>query len=335
MRAGCDNNNGDGGGSSEGSVSGEEDKAGGDEGEEDFAEDADEDGTPTLVDEVADVGAEADAGERGKEDPLGEIAERGELRGREEAGGGEDGDRDEAEDELGKLLPEEERLVLDVLRLPAAGPVDGVAEDNEADEGRARGFGEDGDAAGFVTVERAGDGGLGSVVDGEAGPEAVTLLAHVQRVADGGECEECDRAEGEDGGDGGRGVPLFRVDGALCGHDGGDSADGAADGEEAGEFGPETEDAAEQHHDGEREDELDGDEDERETAEMEEIAEDELCADEDNAEFEPEFVGGETGAEECGKADGVADSEAEKDGPEDVLDLREGDVARGAQVVAE
>ena len=67
---------------------------------------------------------------------------------------------------------------------------------------------------------------------------------------------------------------------------------------------------------------------------MEEVAEDELCADEDDAEFEPELVGGEAGAEERGETDGVADSEAEEDGPEDVLYLREGDVTR-AEVVAE
>ncbi len=125
-----------------------------------------------------------------------------------------------------------------------------------------------------------------------------------------------------------------RVDGSLSGHDGSDSADGAADGEQAGELGAQAEDAAEQHHDGEREDELDGDEDEREAAEVEEVAEHELCADENDAEFEPELVGGEAGAEECGEADGVADGEAEQDGPEHVLDLREGDVT-GAQVVAE
>src|SRR5580658_4662195 len=126
---------GEGGGSSCGSVCGEEDEAEGDGGEEDFAENADEDGPPALMDEVAHVGAEADAGEGRQERPLGEVAERGELRRAEEAGRGKDGDRDEAEDELGELLPEKERFVLDMLRLASRGPVDGVAEDHEADEG--------------------------------------------------------------------------------------------------------------------------------------------------------------------------------------------------------
>jgi len=68
---------------------------------------------------------------------------------------------------------------------------------------------------------------------------------------------------------------------------------------------------------------------------VEEVAEDEFCADENDAEFEPELVGGEAGAEERGKADCVADEEAEEDGPEDVLDLWKWDVTCRAEVVAE
>ena len=112
------------------------------------------------------------------------------------SGGGKDGDGDEAKDELGELLPEEEAFVLDVRGEATRGPVDGIAEDDEADEGGARGLGEDGPAAGFLTVEGAGDEGFGGVVDGEAGPHAVALLAHVEHVADGGEGEECDRRRG-------------------------------------------------------------------------------------------------------------------------------------------
>src|SRR6202007_3438331 len=100
------------------------------------------------------------------------------------------------------------------------GPVDGVGEHDEADEGRARSFREDRDAAGFIAVEGAGDRGLGGVVDGEAGPDAIGLLAHVQGVADGWEGEEGGSAEGEDGGDGGRGGALFAVDGGLGGNGG-------------------------------------------------------------------------------------------------------------------
>ena len=109
--------------------------------------------------------------------------------------------------------------------LSLRGPVDGVAEDDEADEGAARGLGEDGDVAGGVAVERSGDDGFGGVVDGEAGPHAVRLLAHVKGVADDGEGEERERSEGEDGGDGGGGFLFVGFDGSLGGHDGGDAAD--------------------------------------------------------------------------------------------------------------
>ena len=155
---------------------------------------------------------------------------------------------------LGNFCQRKSGLFATCAACPLRRPVDRVAEDDEADEGGARGLGEDGPAAGVLPVERAGDDGLGGVVDGEAGPHAVSLLAHVQGVADGGEGEQRDGAEREDGGDRGGGVFLFGVDGALRGHDGGDSADGGADGEQAGELGRQPEDAAEQRHHRERED---------------------------------------------------------------------------------
>ena len=68
---------------------------------------------------------------------------------------------------------------------------------------------------------------------------------------------------------------------------------------------------------------------------MEEIAEDKLCADEDDAELEPELLGSKAGEEEYGEADGISDCQAEEDRPENVLDLREGDVAGCAEVAAE
>src|SRR6202034_1281209 len=117
----------------------EKDHAEGEEGDEDFAKDADEDGAPALIDEVAELGAEADSGEGGEEGPLAEVAERAELSGGEEADACEDGEGHEAEDELGELLPEEEGLALDAGGLALGGPVDRVAEDDEADEGGAGG----------------------------------------------------------------------------------------------------------------------------------------------------------------------------------------------------
>ena len=58
------------------------------------------------------------------------------------AEGGEERDDEEAEDELGEFLPEEGGFVVELSGGGAAGeafayPVDGVAEDDEADEGVA------------------------------------------------------------------------------------------------------------------------------------------------------------------------------------------------------
>jgi len=298
------------------------DQAEGYECDEDLAEDADDQRLPALAHEVSQVGAKTYASEGGKEGPAREVGEAVELTVGEEACGGENRDGDEPEDELGELLPEEEGLVLDGGGLSLGGPVDGVAEDDEAEEGRPRGLGEDGEASGSVAVDGSGDGGFGGVIDGESGPDAVGLLAHVQGVADGREGEESDGAEGEDGGHGGGGVLFAGVDGSLGGHDGGDAADAATDGEYAGEFGRQLEDATEQRHDGEREDQFDGDEDEGHAADVEEVLHEKACADEDDAEFEPELVGGYAGLEDAGDAEGVADDEAEDDGPENVLNVR-------------
>ena len=149
---------------------------------------------------------------------------------------------------LGNLFQRKAAL-LSSCRLRAAGetfayPLDGVGEDDEADEGVTAGFGEDGVLACGVGVERAGGGGFGGVVDGEASPDAIGVIAHVEGVADEREGEERERAECEDGGDGGGGVFFVGVDRALCGDDGGDSADAGADGEERGELRAEVEGAA-------------------------------------------------------------------------------------------
>lgn len=311
-----------------------EDHAEGEEGDEDFAEDAYEDGAPALVNEVGEFGAKANSSEGWEEGPLAEVAERGELRSGEESDAREDREGYEAEDELGEFLPEEEGFAFDAGGLALRCPVDGVAEDDEADEGGACGLGEDSDAAGEVAVEGSGDGGFGGIVDGEAGPDAIGLLGHVECVADGGEGEEGERAQGEDGGDGGGGVFLVGIDGALRGHDGGDAAYGAADGKEADQFGRELEDAAEEGHDAEGEDEFDGYEGQGEATDAKDVGEDELGGYEDDAELEPELVGGDAGKEDAGEGEEVGEDEAEDDGPEDVLDAGEV-VVVGAEINSE
>ncbi len=92
--------------------------------------------------------------------------------------GGEERDEEEAEDEFRELVPEEGGLVVELGAVRGfaeklallVGPLDGVEENDEADEGVAAGLGEDGELACGVGVEGSGGGGLGGVVDGEAGP---------------------------------------------------------------------------------------------------------------------------------------------------------------------
>ena len=189
-----------------------------------------------------------------------------------------------------------------------------------------RGLGQHGDLAGGVGVERAGGGGFGGVVDGEAGPQAVGLVAQVERVADQRKGEERDGAEREDGGDGVGGVFVVGVDGRLGGDDGRDSADGRADGQQRGELGLEVEGAAEQVHEGEREREREGDKQQRDAAEMEHVAEQEAGAEQDDAGLEPELIGGHAGLKDARDAGGVGDEQADDDGPEHVFDIGKDDV---------
>ncbi len=203
--------------------------------------------------------------------------------------------------------------------LTLAGPVERVAEDNEADAGVAAGLRQHGELAGSIGVEGSGGGGLGGIVDGEAGPEAVGVVGHVQGVADEGEEDEGDGPESEDGGDGDGGVFLVGLDGSLGGDDGGDSADAGAYGEEGDEFGRQREGAAEVGHEGEGEGELDKDQDEGDAAEVEDIAEDEASAEKNDACLEPELVGCDAGAEDAGEADGVGDDDTDENGPEKVV----------------
>ena len=99
------------------------------------------------------------------------------------AEGGEERDEEESEDELGELVPEKGGFVLDLCCGSAAGesfarPLDGVGQDDEADESVAAGFGEDGEFSGGVGVEGSGGGCFGGVIDGETGPEAVGAIGH-------------------------------------------------------------------------------------------------------------------------------------------------------------
>ena len=112
------------------------------------------------------------------------------MRLAEDAGGRERGDEQKAENEFGKLAPEKSALIADVGGLAFGSPVQRVTEHDEADEGVAASLGEHGELAGGVRVQSAGGGNLGGVDDGEAGPQTIGMIAHVQRVTDQGKDEE-------------------------------------------------------------------------------------------------------------------------------------------------
>ena len=79
-------------------------------------------------------------------------------------------------------------------------------------------------------------------------------------------------------------------------------------------------------HEAERERDGDGDEQERDAAEMKHIAEQKARAEQDDSSLQPEFIGGYASLKDARNADGVGDDEAKDDGPENILDVRKGDV---------
>ncbi len=156
------------------------DEAEGDEGDKDFADGANREGPPALLAQLAKTGAQTDTCKREQEGPAREIGDGSELRFGEEAKRGQQRDQQKSQHKLREFAPQELRLVADGLGLAARRPVDGVSEDDEADECVAGGLGQHGDLAGGVGVERSGSSGFRGVVDGEARPEAVGLVAEME-----------------------------------------------------------------------------------------------------------------------------------------------------------
>ena len=212
-----------------------------DGGDRDLPNRSDKEWLDALFQEVLEAGAQTDPGKRKQKCPAAQVAERRNLRASEavrdkasemwegfgikRAQRGDHGNKQEAEHELRELVPEKGTLVGDPFGLTLPGPVERIAEDDEADAGVAAGLGEDGEFAGGVGIERAGGGGLGGVVDGESGPEAIGVIGHVQHMTDQRKEDERDGSEREDGGDCDRGVFFVGFDGALRGDDGGNAAD--------------------------------------------------------------------------------------------------------------
>src|SRR5713226_3170203 len=204
----------------------------------------------------------------------------------------ENRNQQEAENELRKFLPEECGLVPDHLGLPAAGPVNRIGEHDEADHRVARGLRENGQFAGRVGVKRTGGSGFGGVVDREPRPQAVGVIAEVQRVANQRKREERQSAEREDGSNRERGVFVVGFDGALRGDNGADAADSRPNRKERSELGMQTEGTAEESHERNGHSNFDGYEPKADTAKLQHITEEKARAEQHDAGLEPKFVSG-------------------------------------------
>ena len=79
----------------------------------------------------------------------------------------------------------------------AAGEINARAEHDEADHGVASRLREHGDFFRRFTAQRTGGRGFGSVIDRQAGPKAVGLIAHAELPRDHRIGEQADCAEGQ------------------------------------------------------------------------------------------------------------------------------------------
>jgi AAA ATPase containing von Willebrand factor type A (vWA) domain len=290
-------------------------------GDGDFAYEAYRERAKALLAHLAEIGAEADAGEGKKKRPAGKIGQGEVVILGEEACGGERRDQQESQNKFRKFLPEKGGFVTDGFGLAAARPVDGIGEDDETDQGIASGLGEDSEFGGSVGIQSAGSSGFGGIVDGESGPDAIGVIGEMQGVTDEREREKSDGTESEDGGDSEGGVFVVGIDGAFSGDDGADAADRGADREKRGEFGAKTEEAAEEGHERDSAEDFDADEEQADSAKLPDIAEKKARAEKNDASLEPEFVGSDTGLEDGGETEDIGDDQAKKDGPEDVFNV--------------
>ena len=162
---------------------GPDDQSQGEGGYDNFADKAHDEGTQALLAHFTEVGAQANSGKGEKERPAREIGESRVLILGKEADRGENRDKKKAEDELREFLPKERGFVGNGLGLSARGPIDGIGEDNEANQSVTRGLDEDRELRGRVGKKRSGGGGFGGVVDSKAGP-LVAMMALTPQTAD-------------------------------------------------------------------------------------------------------------------------------------------------------
>jgi hypothetical protein len=300
----------------------------GEGGDGDFTYEAYRERAKALLAHLAEIGAEADAGERKKKRPAGKIGQGEVVILGEEASGGKRRDQQESQNKFRKFLPEKGGFVADGFGLAAARPIDGIGEDDETDEGIASGLGEDSEFGGSVGIQSAGSSGFGGIVDGESGPDAIGVIGEMKGVADEREREKSDGTESEDGGDSEGGVFVVGIDGAFSGDDGADTADRGADSEKRGEFGAKTEEAAEEGHERDSAEDFNADEEQADSAKLPDITEKKARAEKNDASLEPEFVGGDTGLEDGGETEDIGDDQAKEDGPEDIFNVGEDPMVR-------
>jgi len=93
---------------------------------------------------LAEVGAKADSGEGQEEGPAGEVGQVGVLVFGEKPTVARTETKRKPSTNFGNFCQRKAALLVTAWGLAAAGPVDGVGEDDEADEGVAGGFDEDG-----------------------------------------------------------------------------------------------------------------------------------------------------------------------------------------------
>src|SRR5580700_3945981 len=81
--------------------------------------------------------------------------------------------------------------------------------------------------------------------------------------------------------------------------------------------------AAEKSHEGNRSGDLNRHQQKADATELQNIAKQETGAEKDYSGFQPELIGGDAAAKNFRNADGVGNQKPEKNGPQDVLDIRE------------
>lgn len=206
-----------------------------------FADRAHRERAQALLAHLLEIGAQPHASKGQKKRPARKVRDSCDLLLIEKRIRGKDGDQQETEHELRKLLPEKRGLVRYSPGLASAGPVDRVGKYNEADHGVASCLGQHRKLPRSVRVQRASGGSFGGVVHREAGPQAVGVVAQMEGMADERKREERKGAERKNGGNRKGGVFLVSLDGALRGNNGADAANCGAYREKSREFGTQPE----------------------------------------------------------------------------------------------